>query len=99
MPFRNSGFRAPLNRYRAQRFDPTELAAFKATPLAQPSFFVAGERDPVRNFIPGMDLFADSGAACVDFRGSAILPRAGHWVQQEAPSETNAALGKFLGGL
>ena len=38
----------------------------------------------------------DSGAACSDFRGSVIVPRVGHWVQQEAPDATNAALEGFL---
>jgi pimeloyl-ACP methyl ester carboxylesterase len=28
-----------------------------------------------------------------------ILPGIGHWVQQEAPGETNAALESFLNGL
>jgi pimeloyl-ACP methyl ester carboxylesterase len=67
--------------------------------VTQPACFIAGERDPVRAFVPGMDLYADAGAACADFRGSTILPGIGHWVQQEAPAETNAALERFLKGL
>ena len=97
--FRKTGFRGPLNRYRAQRLDPSELADIQGQPLTQPSCFIAGERDIVRHMIPGVDLFADPGAACTDFRGSVIIPRIGHWVQQEAPAETNAALEKFLDGL
>jgi pimeloyl-ACP methyl ester carboxylesterase len=97
--FGRNGFRGPLNRYRAQRFDPAELADIKGKPVTQPSLFLAGERDVIRNFIPGTDLFADAGAACTDFRGTVIIPRVGHWVQQEAPVETNAALERFLDGL
>jgi pimeloyl-ACP methyl ester carboxylesterase len=97
--FRRSGFRGPLNRYRAQRLDPADLSGIKGKPVTQPSLFVAGERDIVRSFVPGTDLYADPGAACTDFRGSVIIPRAGHWVQQEAPAETNAALERFLDGL
>jgi pimeloyl-ACP methyl ester carboxylesterase len=97
--FSVSGFRGPLNRYRAQRFDPAELASIKGKPVTQPSFFLGGERDIVRSFIPGMDRYADPGAACTDFRGSVIVPRVGHWVQQEAPAEANAALEGFLDGL
>jgi pimeloyl-ACP methyl ester carboxylesterase len=97
--FRNSGFRGPLNRYRAQRLDPAQLANIKGRPVTQPSCFIAGEHDVVRHMIPGMDLFAEPGAACTDFRGSVIIPRVGHWVQQEAPAATNAALEKFLNGL
>ena len=97
--FRASGFRGPLNRYRAQRLDPAQLADIAGRPLLQPSCFIAGERDLVRHLIPGMDLFADPGAACADFRGATIIPGAGHWVQQEAPAATNAALAKFLNSL
>jgi pimeloyl-ACP methyl ester carboxylesterase len=97
--FHNSGFRGPINRYRAQRLDPAGLTNIKGRPVTQPSCFIAGERDVVRELIPGMDLFTDPGANCTDFRGSFIIPRVGHWVQQEAPAETNAALEKFLGGL
>jgi epoxide hydrolase A/B len=97
--FRAGGFRGPLNRYRAQDIDFKELAEFAEKPVAQPSYFVAGERDAIRAFIPGMDLYANPGAACTDFRGSAVLPGIGHWVQQEAPGETNAALERFLAGL
>jgi len=97
--FRAGGFRGQLNRYRAQAIDFQELAEYAGKPVTQPACFIAGERDPVRAFVPGMDLYADAGTACADFRGSTILPGIGHWVQQEAPAETNAALERFLKGL
>ena len=97
--FRAGGFRGPLNRYRAQNLDFADLAELGGRSITQPSAFIAGERDPVRAFIPGMDLYAEPGMACSDFRGSTILPRIGHWVQQEAPEETNAALEAFVQGL
>jgi pimeloyl-ACP methyl ester carboxylesterase len=97
--FQAGGFRGPLNRYRAQMIDFEEMVEFAGKPVTQPSYFVAGERDPVRSFVPGMDLYANPGAACTDFRGSVILPGIGHWVQQEAPAETNAALEGFLKGI
>jgi len=97
--FRDGGFRGPLNRYRAQTIDADDMAVFTGKPVAQPSYFVAGERDPVRAFIPGMDLYANPAIGCTDFRGSLILPSIGHWVQQEAPAEVNKALEGFLRGL
>jgi pimeloyl-ACP methyl ester carboxylesterase len=97
--FTAGGFRGPLNRYRAQGLDVAGLADHRGQLLAQPSFFVAGERDPVRAFVPGVDLYADPGVACSDFRGKVILPGIGHWVQQEAPEATNVALEGFLAGL
>jgi pimeloyl-ACP methyl ester carboxylesterase len=97
--FRAGGFRGPLNRYRAQNIDFHDMAGFTGKPVTQPSYFVAGERDAVRAFVPGMDLYANPGIGCTDFRGSVILPGVGHWIQQEAPVETNAALREFLRGL
>ena len=94
--FRAGGFRGPLNRYRAQTLDFADLAELGGRSITQPSAFIAGERDPVRAFVPGVDLYADPGIACSDFRGSTIIPGIGHWVQQEAPNETNAALEAFV---
>ena len=97
--FEAGGFRGPLNRYRAQEIDFTDLADYAGKPVTQPACFIGGERDAVRHFIPGGDLYADPGAACADFRGKTIVPRAGHWVQQEAPAAVNAALEAFLADL
>jgi pimeloyl-ACP methyl ester carboxylesterase len=94
--FQAGGLRGPLNRYRAQNIDFADLADFAGKPVTQPSYFIAGARDSVRAFIPGMDLYQNPGAACTDFRGSVIIPGVGHWVQQEAPDQTNAALDAFL---
>ena len=97
--FRAGGFRGPLNRYRAGTIDFQDMADFAGKPVTQPSYFIAGARDAVRAFVPGRDIFANPGVACSDFRGSTILPDIGHWVQQEAPAETNAALERFLADL
>lgn len=97
--FRNHGMRGAFNRYRAQDLDFAEIGDLAGRQIDQPSFFVGGERDPVRHFIPGSDLYAMAGASCRDFRGAVILPRIGHWVQQEAPAATNDALAGFLAGL
>jgi pimeloyl-ACP methyl ester carboxylesterase len=97
--FRAGGFRGPLNRYRAQEIDFADLADLAGASITQPACFVGGERDAVRHFIPGGDLYATPGAACADFRGSTIVPGAGHWVQQEAPEAVNAALEAFLAAL
>jgi pimeloyl-ACP methyl ester carboxylesterase len=97
--FAKGGFRGPINRYRAQQLDFEELEDYRGELLETPAYFIGGERDAVRSFIPGGDLYADPGAGCVDFRGSTIIPGVGHWVQQEAPDETNKALGAFLATL
>jgi len=97
--FAAGGFHGPINRYRAQTLDFEESAAFRGKSIRQPACFIGGAKDAVRHFVPGADLYADPGAACEDFRGATILPGIGHWVQQEAPNETNAALEVFLRGL
>ncbi len=97
--FEKSGFRGPLNRYRAQNIDFDELAPLKGKPIAQPACFIAGAGDPVRHFVPGVDTYTRAGDACTDFRGATLLPEIGHWVQQEAPDATNAALSQFLSKL
>jgi len=97
--FQMGGFRGPLNRYRAQGFDIEELVAIRGQTIQQPACFIGGEKDPVRHFVTGFDMYANPGAACDDFRGSTIIDGVGHWVQQEAPTETNAALKTFLRSL
>lgn len=94
--FEKGGFRGPLNRYRCQHSDWEDLTELDGARIGQPSFFIAGSLDPVRSFVPGMDVYADPGAACDDFRGKVIVEGKGHWVQQEAPEEVTRALLGFL---
>jgi len=97
--FAAGGWRGPINRYRAQDLDFDDAVALRGQHIRQPAAFIAGSRDPVRWFAKGMDAYAMAGAACDDFRGTTIIEGAGHWVQQEAPDATNAALDAFLAGL
>ena len=97
--FERGGFRGPLNRYRAQRIDVEELKSLRGLKIEQPACFIGGERDPVRHFVPGVDLFSAAGNGCNDYRGTTIIGGAGHWVQQECPAETNEALNQFLSDL
>ena len=97
--FTAGGFRGPINRYRAQVHDPEQLSNIRGHTITQPACFIGGARDAVRHFIPGGDLYANPGAALEDFRGSSIIEGVGHWVQQEAPEQTNQALDVFLEGL
>lgn len=97
--FRASGFRGPLNRYRAQDRDWELLPELAELTIGQPSCFIAGARDVVRSFLPGVDLYANPGALCSDFRGATIIEGEGHFVQQEAPEAVNRALLDFLAGL
>jgi pimeloyl-ACP methyl ester carboxylesterase len=97
--FSRTGMTGAFNRYRAVPLDVTTSADIVGATVGQPSCFIGGERDPVRSMIPGVDGYADPGAGCTDFRGSTIVPEAGHWVQQEAPAAVNAVLEDFLASL
>jgi pimeloyl-ACP methyl ester carboxylesterase len=49
--------------------------------------------------MPGVNLVDLMDKWYTDLRGKVLIPGAGHWVQQESPKETNAALLSFLGAL
>ena len=85
-----------FNRYRAAGLDAADELDIVGATVAQPSCFIAGERDPVRALIPGTDLYQQPGAGCEKFFGSTIIDGAGHWIQQEAVDATNAALEEFV---
>jgi pimeloyl-ACP methyl ester carboxylesterase len=94
--FEASGFRGPINRYRNQDRDFADLPTMGTAPITVPSCFIGGSKDIVRSFVPGIDPYEDVSSNCTDFRGKTIIDGIGHWVQQEAPAEVNAALLAFL---
>ena len=97
--YATSGWHGPINRYRAQGLDAADIGQIEGGDLVQPAAFIGGELDPVRRFVPGADLYDFAPNHCKDFRGTTVVPGAGHWVQQEAPDDTNAALDRFLDDL
>jgi pimeloyl-ACP methyl ester carboxylesterase len=93
--FERTGFTGGLNWYRNidRNWELTESVA--TSHVEQPALFLTGERDPVRRFMP-----AEAMRGWVDdMRAEVLVPGAGHWVQQQAPEEVNAALLDFLGSL
>jgi pimeloyl-ACP methyl ester carboxylesterase len=97
--FETGGFRVPINRYRNQDRDFVNLPEMGAKPVVQPSCFIAGSKDLVRHFVPDYDLYRDVAVSCAELRFSRIIDGVGHWVQQEAPRQVNAALLEFLASL
>ena len=97
--FRDSGFRAPLNRYRNSERDFEQLAAIDGKLITQPAAFLAGTLDGVLRMFPGVDMVDVMRKQCVDLRFARLIEGAGHWLQQERPAEVNAALLEFFGGL
>lgn len=100
--FEQSGFRGPINRYRNFERDWEYMNGVEDRIIHQPSLFIAGERDLV------LTMFGASGAEGAmarmrentsDLRGVHIIPKVGHWTQQEAPEATTGHLIDFLATL
>lgn len=92
--FARTGFHGPLNNYRMIQLFFDLSGAFAGAVIRQPSFFLMGLADganethratteELRQALPGLV-------------GHVELEGVGHWVQQEAPAATNAALLGFL---
>ena len=93
--FTRTGFTGGINWYRNfdRNWETTpELAGAQVT---VPSAFITGSADPVNLMSPA----AIMDGHVLDHRGNTIVEGAGHWVQQEAPEDVNAALLQFLGSL
>ena len=67
--------------------------------ISQPVLFIAGEKDNVIRGANAEQLTALMNNAVTDLRGVKVFPDAGHWIQQERPEETNAAVLGFLKSL
>ena len=93
--FERTGFTGGLNYYRNLDRNWELTASIADRHVQAPAMFLTGERDLVRLFAPG-DTMADW---VDDLRSRVVVPKAGHWVQQQAPEEVNAALLEFLTGV
>jgi pimeloyl-ACP methyl ester carboxylesterase len=95
--FERTGFRGGLNRYRNMDRDWEELPQLAGARVEQPALFIAGERDGVIAMMPtGIETMKQY---VPNLRRVVMLAGAGHWTQQERPSEVNEALIAFLKGL
>lgn len=90
--FRHTGFTGGLNWYRNLDRNWETTPELDGAIVAIPSLFVGGALDPVLMMSPP----AVAHPSLADHRGDVVVPGAGHWVQQEAPHEVNAALVGFL---
>ena len=68
LDFQESGFKGPLNRYRAQDIDWLELKELEKLSIIPPSLFIGGEYDPVRRFIKDYDAYKNAGKYCENFK-------------------------------
>jgi pimeloyl-ACP methyl ester carboxylesterase len=92
--FEQSGFFGPVSFYRNMDANWERSHEIDPSVYAMPVGFLTGSLDPVNTMMPGA---AEAMAGLLpDFRGVTMVEGAGHWVQQEKPEETNAALLQFL---
>jgi pimeloyl-ACP methyl ester carboxylesterase len=90
--YEQTGFGPALNMYRNLDRNWEQTAPYEDRRIEQPAFFLTGERDPVRNFMPA----AAMDGWVTDLRQSIVVSGAGHWVNQEEPEQVNAALLDWL---
>ena len=97
--FTEAGFRGGINFYRNFHRNWETTPQLANAKISQPVRFISGARDGVIRGATAEQLTASMGRVVTDLRGVVLIPEAGHWVQQEKPAETNAALLEFLKGL
>lgn len=90
--FTRTGFTGGINWYRNFHRNWEITPQIADAKVECPSYFISGKQDPV---IGGRDGGFQS-PTLLDWRGETLIDDAGHWVQQEKPAETNAALISFL---
>lgn len=84
-----------LSCYRVTDLDWEHDPDYGRVPIACPALFVCGERDPVLKIVTPESI-SGMTRRLPNLQGSTIVPAVGHFVQQEAPEATNAALLAFL---
>jgi pimeloyl-ACP methyl ester carboxylesterase len=96
--YQQGGFRGPLNWYRNmdRNIDLTpQLDSPETGKIEQPSFFIAGTKDPVLQFAGGR-MVTQMDKWVTDMRGKVFIEGVGHWTPMERPAEATEALLGFL---
>jgi len=97
--FENAGFRGGVNYYRNFHRNWEITEDLDGVKVQVPTLFIAGSQDVVIAGATQEQLTGNMSRIVEDLRGVVLIPEIGHWVQQEAPEETNAAMLEFLNDL
>jgi pimeloyl-ACP methyl ester carboxylesterase len=89
-----TGFTGALNWYRCMDLDWELLAPYEGRPVEVPGLYIAGDRDPVTIWC--QDAARQMATTVPKLHAAHIIPGCSHWVGEERPGETNAALLDFL---
>jgi pimeloyl-ACP methyl ester carboxylesterase len=96
--FKGSGLRGPINRYRNFERDHAYMAG-RDPVIHQPALFIGGERDGVLGGGTVESLTADMKPHFDNLMGVHLVPKAGHWNQQESPEATTRLMLDWLKAL
>lgn len=97
--FESAGFRGGVNYYRNFHRNWEITENLEGVKVNIPTLFIAGERDVVIAGATREQLTGSMSRVVEDLRGVILIPEIGHWVQQEAAEQTNAAMLEFIKGL
>jgi pimeloyl-ACP methyl ester carboxylesterase len=92
--FQRTGFHGGLNYYRAAEPYFHLSAVWMGAKIKQPSFYIAGKMDGLRELYPLAPDQIRSGLP--GLLGSLDLDNVGHWIQHEASAEVSGQLVTFL---
>lgn len=92
--YENSGFFGPVSWYRNLDANYEIMKDIPFDVMTMPTFFIGGSKDGV--IAARLDTIDTVNAMSPNYKGSVIIPDAGHWTQQEKPTEFNEALLGFL---
>jgi pimeloyl-ACP methyl ester carboxylesterase len=95
--FKKGGFFGPISWYRNFDASYAQARAYRDQRIRQPAGFLCGDKEIALAMVPGA--LDHQRALCDDLRCETILPGAGHWIQQERPTEVTDALLEFLNGV
>lgn len=97
--FKASGFRGGVNYYRNFHRNWEITEHLTGVTIDVPTLFIAGEKDVVIGGATKSMLTAMMSSAITDLKDVVIVPKVGHWIQQEDAEATNTAVLKFLNNL
>jgi len=93
--YRHSGFAGGINYYRNLDENWRRLLPLRESKITCPVLFIAGTADMVIQGM-GADALHDMMAPRVPHLDIVMLPKIGHWLQNEAPEAVNEAMLRFL---
>jgi pimeloyl-ACP methyl ester carboxylesterase len=93
--YARSGFRGGLNWYRNIDRNWELTAPWHGAKIMQPALFIAGTRDAVITGSMGKRALDEMNDVVPNLSAKILIDGAGHWIQQERPTEVNAALIDF----